>query len=1490
MRTPISAAAASDTDVPAGSSSDDLNVSSRTAASSGGGRRGIVDILRGRSHEATPVNAMSGDAEHGEVNESFSSVGVAITSIGVGTDRRSTAASTEDVDGESVDASVQAEEDDACEGGLLGAASTPGKAEADQAESFGMGPNSAAEAQLLPLDDEEGSCVAVTAPQTASALATSSEGPQAPPDTSSFSEMATRDKKMGSKRPSVFRSKRGGSSGSSSSIFRRGKASDVAAAKPDSTSNTQEETCDDFDEDSSSDSDKSCHSSKQTVEQMSMDKSTPAAQDADLVNMLMMSSPKRGQKSASARASARAAARRSRAKRNDESLLISDDENDDDAAVAGAAVHSMTSDQSQNEGEGMKNSGPVDAVDFGEESSSDEEAFEASKGAMTYSKYDYDMNWDMIGLRRRIEDNKDESIQKGGENQQAGSADKLANEDSDAALVGMDDRSSIEETASSSAASAAAMTGRSVASGTAGAEDGGASVVVVSTGATEVAPEGTPSTQLSIQPSPRRRTRSSPAGTISSMMYAPAVPARTRKQYYAYQRRDLLDDESDVDINIFDHNDREFDDITNWHDGDDGNGEIDEGMGGDQLSSARCVDEFDDFAGSPVLPHHASAIPADATSEAGNESVHTAEGGASVSTGSSSSSSSIRRRGHLASSSRSVPPSFGPGGVSVGFGAGTAGHQSAPSVSSFTTSTSSMPAGPSSRPSSRRRLNPRAVALSGRRRGGQSSTRATEGSGDSSSGGGVTAAASRIRSSSSSSSALRSSLDAGMAALRRWARSRTVTASVPNVGSGPRPSRAVETQLRLGEEDIFALSNAGSRDLQRDPEVGGLSVTRSHDYDEEFRHDIFGMRRMYPPPIAEEEDEAGISGDGPSGRGGIFRGLRQRAFSEPDRAVVMREIFPSMGRTRVGGGWRRRGSRQRTDGNSISEPSSPQARRQPIGGSSDRPPRRRRQRQRQIQRQQLHGSSDDDSRDADATDQSSTGAGRSASFVSSNDTGGSRRIISAPLNPPYLSSTALSASSLFQSPEHAPASGVRDPLDSLESGRITGVGAVPLSQLRSRHSGDEATATGVANGGGRDSGNAEEGNDDEIGGALDGNTGASGVSPTVAAVTDEDPNREARGRWIRINRRFQLIITIVALIFSMLLFAILVCWVVLTSAYVVSIDKMCDVPLKTYFWLATLQLILDVFRTDIIRFVLRWDANSRQRMPLRVIVYNIAYLVYAVMVLRMGARSVFATDDTTCPRTAPELFQTSMVFVILSLAAWSTIVMGYLGPFCFVAIVLTRNGYSPSADIDGSSVTTGGPIPGVGGVFPVTYSSNAAPSGTVDRLRVVLLDEFPEEYPKECCICMGDFTTGEIIVATECDHVFHKRCCQEWLRQARTCPVCRTDIPNSLPGRGSNEDEMRDEESFGGRDYNEPPNRLPLNREEFHHEVVNLLRMLRRHEEMIRERINPQTDGNDVEMQDRGSSIPNRVTVDAEPNVSSSMRSAEEGRSVTNRRSRTAAV
>ena len=149
-------------------------------------------------------------------------------------------------------------------------------------------------------------------------------------------------------------------------------------------------------------------------------------------------------------------------------------------------------------------------------------------------------------------------------------------------------------------------------------------------------------------------------------------------------------------------------------------------------------------------------------------------------------------------------------------------------------------------------------------------------------------------------------------------------------------------------------------------------------------------------------------------------------------------------------------------------------------------------------------------------------------------------------------------------------------------------------------------------------------------------------------------------------------------------------------------------------------------------------------------------------ILRTGVNAIFRSPDSDCRRTAPELYQGSAVFVTLSLAAWSTIVVGYLGPFCFVAVLLTRNGYSPSADNDGGGRGRGGigdGTAGVGrgdgegmrgmgmggmgmggmgmvmpGVFPVAYSDNAAPPGTADRLRIVLLDEFPEDYPKDCCV------------------------------------------------------------------------------------------------------------------------------------------------------------
>jgi hypothetical protein len=330
-----------------------------------------------------------------------------------------------------------------------------------------------------------------------------------------------------------------------------------------------------------------------------------------------------------------------------------------------------------------------------------------------------------------------------------------------------------------------------------------------------------------------------------------------------------------------------------------------------------------------------------------------------------------------------------------------------------------------------------------------------------------------------------------------------------------------------------------------------------------------------------------------------------------------------------------------------------------------------------------------------------------------------------------------------------------------------------------------------------------------------------GMEEGALLSSDPDPQRGARQRWIIINRRFQSVITVVALVFSLLLFAILLCWVVLTSSYVISIDKVCDVPLKEYYWLVTLQLILDVFRTDIMRFFFRWDASSNHRIPCRVVMYNVAYLIYALLVLRMGIRGVFSNDDTiSCPITAPQLFQSATIFVCLSVAAWTTIVFGYLVPFMLVAGLLTLNGYTPSSD-----AARDGPGARPFTVFP---SVMGAPPHCIDEMPVIVLEDFPMQYPMECCICMENFTGTDVIVETGCHHVFHKNCCRDWLRQARTCPVCRTDIPAVLGILEVNTE-------VGGRNlgvssgFGQGASAF-VNRNDIHHEVVSLLQILRRYE------------------------------------------------------------
>lgn len=573
---------------------------------------------------------------------------------------------------------------------------------------------------------------------------------------------------------------------------------------------------------------------------------------------------------------------------------------------------------------------------------------------------------------------------------------------------------------------------------------------------------------------------------------------------------------------------------------------------------------------------------------------------------------------------------------------------------------------------------------------------------------------------------LKASLDAGMASVKGWIRSRT--------RSGNNSGESDRTIQRLGEEDLFAMASSGQDPRSPQPPHQQPSNNDSNNTATAALH-------RQPTTIVEEDDSYYYDHNNPflvAEEEGIFDEeiSRQRSHSEPN---VLQHF-----------------SRRTSSSSSSSSPSV----------------RRRRQRNQSATSPQM--------RNDDHPHHCRHPRGRAYSTPTSLLVGGrghegASTLAAAVVGQPprqLLSSSAAAALHTGGAGTGGVAEQHHASTSSASSTSLLrntpGVAAnVNSNQLRvdqqrrrqrsnsstgssGRHLGPESDtsareATGTASVG--------VSNPDNIDGSSQARQGIAGTT-----TVEVDANREARMRWLRINRRFQVVITIVSIIFSLLLFAILLVWVVLTSTFVVSFDKSCDVPLKTYYWLVTFQLVLDVFRTDILRCIFRWNSNAQGRMPFRVVVYNIAYLFYASVVLRMGILSIFVDckDECTCRETAPELFNASTAFVVLSIAAWATILLGYVVPLVAVAALLTHNGYNPAemeTTADGSRAGPTHPV------FPSAYTLNGA-AHCVDMLPTISMEELTEDFSHECCICMEDFVAQDRMVKTTCNHVFHKSCCR----------------------------------------------------------------------------------------------------------------------------------
>eukprot|EP00929_Paragymnodinium_shiwhaense_P015339 TRINITY_DN123417_c0_g1_i1.p1 TRINITY_DN123417_c0_g1~~TRINITY_DN123417_c0_g1_i1.p1 ORF type:complete len:302 (-),score=58.99 TRINITY_DN123417_c0_g1_i1:62-967(-) len=87
-------------------------------------------------------------------------------------------------------------------------------------------------------------------------------------------------------------------------------------------------------------------------------------------------------------------------------------------------------------------------------------------------------------------------------------------------------------------------------------------------------------------------------------------------------------------------------------------------------------------------------------------------------------------------------------------------------------------------------------------------------------------------------------------------------------------------------------------------------------------------------------------------------------------------------------------------------------------------------------------------------------------------------------------------------------------------------------------------------------------------------------------------------------------------------------------------------------------------------------------------------------------------------------------------------------------------------------------------------NQKAAREGTLERLQVVTYDAnlfAPSDAPDdarpsgECCCCTEEFNAVEgSILCTPCGHYYHKDCIGDWLKLARTCPLCRCDLEEAV--------------------------------------------------------------------------------------------------------------
>ena len=57
-----------------------------------------------------------------------------------------------------------------------------------------------------------------------------------------------------------------------------------------------------------------------------------------------------------------------------------------------------------------------------------------------------------------------------------------------------------------------------------------------------------------------------------------------------------------------------------------------------------------------------------------------------------------------------------------------------------------------------------------------------------------------------------------------------------------------------------------------------------------------------------------------------------------------------------------------------------------------------------------------------------------------------------------------------------------------------------------------------------------------------------------------------------------------------------------------------------------------------------------------------------------------------------------------------------------------------------------------------------------------------KEKGDKCNICLCNYDNDDDIIILKCNHMFHKKCIEEWLsNNSNKCPVCRNEVAKGKP-------------------------------------------------------------------------------------------------------------